>query len=96
MEKMVFTPFIQVQQEIVRLDASQYRGALTAKQAENTATPSFVKDVLSTPDVIPGLEPEEFEEAVKWTAGSMYGGKPSPVLLFNHLDAGSIQLGGKQ
>ncbi|KAJ7644817.1 cytochrome P450 [Roridomyces roridus] len=58
MEKMVFPPFFQVKNEMA---------------GDGPKRPSFVSDLLSMPRDNTPLEEAEFQEAVKWTAGSMYG-----------------------
>ncbi|KAJ7133367.1 cytochrome P450 [Mycena epipterygia] len=58
MEKMVFPPFLQVQKEMA---------------AHGSIRPSLVSELLGTPRNNSEVEEAAFQDAVKWTAGSMYG-----------------------
>lgn len=46
----------------------------SSKAAHGSLRPSLVSELLGTPRNNNELEEAAFQDAVKWTAGSMYGG----------------------
>lgn len=78
MEKMVFTPYEQVKTELVKklsFPSNIYSSLIfcVMQASEKNPPPSFVSDLLSWPENA-YEDRRMFEDAVIWTAGSMYGG----------------------
>ena len=75
LERLIGTPFAQVVREMVPPIWLLYVGLLLTEQTlqdAGTAPPSYTRDLLL--DSSHSNDTPEYRHAVKWSAGSLYGG----------------------